>query len=664
MAQKTNSIERFWKELKRRNVAHVITVYAAVAFVILQLVDMVSKALHFPEWTQGFIIVLLCIGFIIAVFVSWVYDITPAGVKKTKPVSELKRVDHATHAVSSRWKIATYISGSVFVVLIAFNFISRRNFNTDISKLDKSIAVLPFINDSGNDSSTYFINGLMEEILNNLQKIGAFNKVLSRTSTEQYRGTNKPPIPKIAKDLDVNFVVEGSGQKYGNFYRIRVQLIAGKTDKHLWADSYESEIRETKDIYGTQIQIAQAIAAELKATITPKEKQLIEKVHSGSLTAYDFYQRGNDEVRKGNLVKARNLYKKALVCDSTFALAYAGLAHVYWDKNYFEEYYSETFMDSVRILCDIALSYNDQLESAYSYRGFYYWHHGLPGQAVKDYDKAIEINSNSYLPYYAKGYLYENDDLEKCIYNLQKAAALNHGPELPTLINRLSFACNLAGFMDIAEKYNLQTLELDGDSTGYFYRSGVFENQTGNFVKSIEYANKAYHLDSIGTDLLFLMGEDYMCIGKYKEALVFYKKWISIITDEGQSGLDNMYHIGFVYEKNGYKKEADSFFEKQIEYCNESIKSQRPYFQSSYAFYDRACINAFMGNKEKAYEDLRKFNKRKRMTVQMVTQIKNDPFFNSIRNESDFQLIVRDIEAKYQAEHERVRKWLEETGQL
>ena len=92
MAHKTNSFQRFWKELKRRKVIHVITVYAATAFVILELVNMVARPLRLPDWTEAFVIVLLCIGFVIAVFVSWVYDITPAGVKKTKPVSELKHL--------------------------------------------------------------------------------------------------------------------------------------------------------------------------------------------------------------------------------------------------------------------------------------------------------------------------------------------------------------------------------------------------------------------------------------------------------------------------------------------------------------------------------------------------------------------------------------------
>ena len=160
------------------------------------------------------------------------------------------------------------------LIVLGYFFIPRP---AKLSKpVEKSIAVLPFINDSPNDSTTYFINGIMEEILNNLQKIKDF-RVLSRTSTNQYKGPNKPTIPEIAKKLNVNYIVEGSGQKYGNTFRLRVQLIKADKESHLWAESYEKEIRETKDIYGTQSEIAQSIASALKATITPDEKQLIDR---------------------------------------------------------------------------------------------------------------------------------------------------------------------------------------------------------------------------------------------------------------------------------------------------------------------------------------------------------------------------------------------------
>ena len=149
------------------------------------------------------------------------------------------------------------IASAVILALVVLGFFLIPKLISSSSQVERSIAVLPFINDSPDQENTYFINGLMDEILNNLQKIKDF-RVLSRTSTEQYRGTTRPTIPEIAKKLDVNYIVEGSGQKYGNTFRLRVQLIAANNEKHLWAESFEQEIKETKDIFKIQSQIAQA----------------------------------------------------------------------------------------------------------------------------------------------------------------------------------------------------------------------------------------------------------------------------------------------------------------------------------------------------------------------------------------------------------------------
>jgi TolB-like protein len=133
--------------------------------------------------------------------------------------------------------------------------------------VEKSIAVLPFVNDNPNDSTAYFTNGIMEEILNDLSKVEDM-KVLSRTSVEPYRNTAES-IAEIAKELGVVYILEGSGQRYGDNIQLRVQLIDAKNDKHLWSKSYEKEILKTDDIIAVQTQIAQAITTEIKALITP-----------------------------------------------------------------------------------------------------------------------------------------------------------------------------------------------------------------------------------------------------------------------------------------------------------------------------------------------------------------------------------------------------------
>ena len=309
---------------------------------------------------MNFILVLLIVGFIIAVILSWIYDIHPeGGIVKTEPAKKV--IEESIPPSSKGWKIASYISFVVIVILIVLNVIPRISAGKELGFLDKSIAVLPFKNDSPDNEKMYFINGTMEEILDNLCKIEDL-RVVSRNSVEQYRD-NPKPTPEIAVEMNVSYVLEGSGQREGNKIRLTVQLLDAKNDKHIWSESY---YREIEDIFDIQNEIAQLVAAEINALITPEEKQLIEKIPTNSITAYDFYQRARQEhlsYQVGYQTRAvipyvEDLYSKALEHDSTFAEAYVGLAHVYWDKHYWDTYFSEEFLDSVLILANIALSFN------------------------------------------------------------------------------------------------------------------------------------------------------------------------------------------------------------------------------------------------------------------------------------------------------------------
>ncbi len=541
-----------------------------------------------------------------------------------------------------------------------------------LAKLDKSIAVLPFVNDSPDSENAYFINGIMEEVLNDLQKIKDF-RVLSRTSTDQYKGQNRPTIPEIAKKLNVNYIVEGSGQKYGNTFRLRVQLIAVANERHLWADSYEQEIRDPNDIFRIQSQIAQSIAKNLKTTITPEEKQLIEKPLTVNLTAYDFYQQGEEEIEKyflnednrEALKKAEDLYHKALNYDSTFARAYSGLAMIYWAKHYYDEYFSRNFLDSVLILANIALKYDSQLSEAFDIKGEYYTLKGLANKAIEEYDKAINVNPNDWMAYLGKGNLYADDDYIKSIKNFLKAASLNHGSALPMLLRNISNEFDAAGFIDKAKYYNEEALKLDGDSARYFSFLSEFERNLGNFEISLALSMKVNKLDSNNVTNLFEgIARNLMFLGRHEESLKYYKIWFDKISSLGQFDPGSMHRIGYAYWVNGFRKEAEYYFNKQIDYCNRIIKSGRPGIIENYTYYDLAAVYAFRGNKTDAYKSLKLFNRGQVFPLWLVTLIKNDPLFDSIRKEQAFQQIVREVEAKYQTEHEKVRKWMSDQNQL
>jgi len=208
------------------------------------------------------------------------------------------------------------------------------------SEPERSIAVLPFINDSPDQENTYFINGLMEEILGNLQKIKAL-RVISRTSVEQYRDRKKS-VREIAEELGVNYIVEGSAQKYGSAFRLRAQLIMAARETHLWGESFQQKITDVEDIFNIQIRIAKSIAEELRAVISPEEKKLIEKIPVADLAVYDEYLKARSYIIDGRrevMTKALESLTGAVAKNPDWAPLYAGLAEAWlWmQQNAYEQ---------------------------------------------------------------------------------------------------------------------------------------------------------------------------------------------------------------------------------------------------------------------------------------------------------------------------------------
>jgi len=544
----------------------------------------------------------------------------------------------------------------VVAALFVFHIVGSKK---EPKEIEKSIAVLPFINDSPNEENTYFINGIMETILDNLCKIQDL-MVIARTSVEQYRNAPKT-VTEIANELNVNYILEGSGQQYENKIRLTVQLINGKNGKHIWSNQYN---RELNDIFSVQSEIAQLIAEELKVIITPEEKQLIEKTPTSSLTAYDFFQRGREEHWKYNLKgdrealeKAEDMYYEALKYDSTFAQAYTGLAWAYWNKHYWETFLTEEFLDSVMILCNIALSYDDQLSEAYAFRGAYYYATGKREKAIKEFDNAIKFNPNDWMAYWQRASSYYNYDQVKSIDNYNKAVSLNRGEQLPVLLRNLGSAYLDVGFIDKARYYYREAFLLDRDSAQYLDNLRWMEFSFENFEESIKLIRQMLEIDSTR---IFDLVQYSITSGLKEEAYFYAKKKVDYFEKYGTLDLGELHRIGYAFYQVGKTVEAEHYFQRQIKYCNESIKLGRSYAQNKSAQYDLAGVYAFLGDKKKAYQFLDEFNIRNFYPLWWVTLIKYDPLFSSIRNEERFQKILQNVEAKYQAEHERVRKWMEE----
>jgi len=314
----------FWQELKRRKVVGVIPVYAASAFALLELVDIIADPLGLPEGTLKLIIILLLIGLVITILFSWIFDITPEGVKKTKPPSEIDK--KLKPADSNRWKIATCVSLVIIIALVILNITKRGQRAGDISKSEKTIAVLPFQYLSRDSTQVYFCDGIREEIINHLHKASLFT-VRSRTSSDQYRDTEKISSV-IADELNVNYLVEGSVGYEENQLKIWIQLIDAKNDEDIWSEDY---IREKKQVFSIQSEIARKIAEELKVILSPDEIEQMESVPTENLQAYQAYLRGRYYVGQPhfslqNWNLALHNFQQAVEIDTGFALAYAELA--------------------------------------------------------------------------------------------------------------------------------------------------------------------------------------------------------------------------------------------------------------------------------------------------------------------------------------------------
>ena len=658
-----NRLSRFWQELKRRNVIRVVTVYAGAAFVVLELVDMIREPFELPNWSFKLVVAVLAAGLIVAVILSWIYDFQPAaGMVKTEPADEA--AGPLTRSYQG-WKIASYISFVVILGLIFLNIVPRSGKS---AALEKSIAVLPFINDSPDEEKMYFINGTMEAILNNLCMIQDL-RVVSRNSVEQYRN-NPRPTPVVAEEMGVSYVLEGSGHRDGDKIRLFVQLLDGRKDQHLWSKSYDADIG---DIFLVQSEIAQLVASEIEAIITPEEQELIEKAPTSSLIAYEFYQKGLEEHWKywmdmsdrEALRNAERQYRYALEYDSTFALAYTGLATVYWNNNFWKEYYKENFMDSAIILVEKALSIDPQLSEAYVLRGRYYYITGRTEAAIKAFNKALRLNPNNWHVYPELGGIYNYSDLVKSIENFQKAITLNKEPNaLPSLLRNLWAVYEDAGFYDISHEYLVQALNLDGDSAIYYEGLMVNAFFKADYNQSLEFGKRVLGFDSANFLALEFIGDSYGFMGKWEDALVYFDRFLELIKELGLLRINEMHRVAHAFWNNGKKAEADTLFNLQRNYCLQDIELGRPRATDYSSYYDLACIYAFRGDTESAMANLSLYARRPVIPCWMVQLIKEDPLLANIRKEPGYQQIVRDMEARYRAEHERVRQWLEENDML
>lgn len=327
----------FWKELRRRHVVRVAITYAVVAWLIIQIAPSTFEGFGIPDWAFRFVVIMVILGFPIAVLLAWAFELTPEGIKTTKTAKVQNPDSHkdVSHAKKRHWfslGLAAAVPTLIFGVLAAFFFIQNRSLVSNIESPvsdpvfevesnDKSIAVLPLENMSPDAENAFFADGVQEEILTNLSKIDEL-LVIGRTSTLRYRDTTKS-LREIGEELGVNYLVEGSVQRAGGQVRVTVQLIDASTEGHLWADNYTERL---DDFFGIISSVSKAIAGELRAVLSPQKIIQLERRPTESQEAYDFYLQGLRAVRLQDTWESIELFEQAVAGDPDFFEAWHQLA--------------------------------------------------------------------------------------------------------------------------------------------------------------------------------------------------------------------------------------------------------------------------------------------------------------------------------------------------
>jgi tetratricopeptide (TPR) repeat protein len=339
-----------------------------------------------------------------------------------------------------------------------------------------------------------------------------------------------------------------------------------------------------------------------------------------------------------------------LELDSTFALAYTGLADIYWEKYYWKTFLSDNFLDSVIILTSKSITFDGQCAEAYYLRGAGYFHLGKPTEADKDLDKAIRYNPNNWKAYSVQSLISRDlfHDFVGAISNKREAILRNRGAGLPDLMADMGVSFIDIGFPESGKEYLKQALELDGDSSRYLKWIRYAELWSGNFEKAYQLAKNAYQRDSNSvTDM------NTFCVmtGRNKEAYYHFEKLDKKLKKTGEIHPWASQGIGYTFWLEGRIQEANIYFDQQIKISLESIRLGRWNAIQKQAQWDLAKVYAFTGNKEKAYFYLDEVNKNNAFPLWWVTLFKYDPLLESIRNEPRFQKILQDVETKYQALH-------------
>ncbi len=560
-----------------------------------------------------------------------------SGSATTGDATPPARPGAATSASKRRWTLlALGAALAAVLAFIAINFFVPGS--APVPPRAKSIAVLPFKNMSDSKEDEYFSDGLTEDIITQLSRISGLEKVIARTSVMQYKNTTKS-VRDIGKELNVATVLEGSVRHSGKQVRIVAQLIDTKTEGHLWADTYD---RDMAGIFAIQSDVAQQIAAVLKAALLPEEKTVLEKRPTANLTAYDYYLRGREYyyryVKQDNET-AIGLFRKAIGLDSGYVLAYAGLADAYAQRrgNFGM---GEEWLDSALAVAASAVDRDGTCAEAHKALGLAYEFKGFYRKAVDANRKALQFNPN-FAPAVANigdelamlGNIVEGIKWRKKALQLDPTRSMNYF-QVAMYYDWLTDDEN-------ADKYYRQALELQPDNPAAYIRMSGWHFDQGRFEEEARDIEKAFSFDhdtARYNDQQFWLA---WCRGDSAGAKALAQQQAA----RGDSGA-----LARIYWWEGKREEARDILTKANVALRNTIDGGDGNFMPRYALSSSHAVL------EERSESLRWLRRAVDAGLRNYRLVMLDPDMRSVRDSEEFKRIVAEMKADVEDQKRRVQE--------
>ncbi len=584
------------------------------------------------------------------------YGYPPGEMSKHKPEETAETQTPVKSKIRRRKRII--LGGTVFLIILITSYFAVFNFFLAKKNKEISIAVLPFKNESADSTNIYFINGLMESTLSNLQKIKDL-RVISRTSVEKYRN-NSMTIPEIAKDLEVNYLIEGSGQKVNDQVVLNIQLIDASSDKHIWAEQYN---RKVEDIFELQGEIAKNIAEKIEVIISPEVQESIEKIPTENLEAYDYFLKGIDLLNKGlpNLAKQSVPYfKKAIKLDNQFARAYSATAMAYYTID--ENQATKQYTDSINYFADQAMFFDSKLPQSLIAKALFYMTGSEYKLAVPYLEKALELNPNYDLVFVYLLDLYANHlpNTEKYLEYALRGLRIDISSYDSTITSfnylHIANAFIQAGFQEQSEKYVNISLDYNPNNLYSLYtKAYILFPKNKDLIQTRDLLLDAFKKDTTRLDIMQEIGKIYYYLRDYENAFRYYKKFVDI----REAFQLNIYHsenakIGFVFSKMGYTNEAEKLLEEYRRYAEHD--------HSIYKHSNLALYYSYIGETENAIKHLQLFSKEKGFFYWTVLFLPIEPIFDNVKDLPEFEKIMIRIENQFQNWHIHIKSSLQKKG--